>query len=78
MIDYIDYQQMKWLSIYGASVAIQCHQLIRDGRSGELSDNMESIKQHYNEEYEIFTLFWFQFCLIDLFFPSKKPSNIKC
>lgn len=45
MIDYIDYQQMKWLSIYGASVAIQCHQLIRDGRSGELSDNMESIKE---------------------------------
>lgn len=41
-------------------------------------DNMESMKQHYNEEYDIFTLFWFQFCLIDLFFPSKKPSNIKC
>jgi hypothetical protein len=45
MIDYKDYQQIKWLSIYGASVAIQCHQRMIDGHGGDLSEVIESIKE---------------------------------
>ena len=45
MIQYEDYQKMKWLSIYGASIAIQCHQRIRDGKGEDLAESMEDIKE---------------------------------
>jgi hypothetical protein len=45
MINYEDYQKIKWLSIYGASVAIQCHQRMIDGHGGDLSEVIESIKE---------------------------------
>lgn len=39
-----DFQKIKWLSIYGASVAIQCHQRMLDGHGGDLTDVIERIK----------------------------------
>jgi hypothetical protein len=39
-----DFQKIKWLSIYGASVAIQCHQRMLDGHGGDLTDVIDSIK----------------------------------
>lgn len=42
---YEDYQKIKWLSIYGASVAIQCHQRTLDGHGGDLTDVIERIKE---------------------------------
>jgi len=41
---YEDHQKFKWLSIYGAYVAVQCHQRMIDGHGGDLSDVIESIK----------------------------------
>jgi hypothetical protein len=40
-----DFQKIKWLSIYGASVAIQCHQRMLDGHGGDLTDVIEGIKE---------------------------------
>jgi hypothetical protein len=42
---YEDYQKIKWLSICGASVAIQCHQRMLDGHGGDLTDVIERIKE---------------------------------
>lgn len=42
---YEDYQKIKWLSVYGASIAIQSHQHLRDGRGGVLPEDMERIKE---------------------------------
>ena len=42
---YEDFQKIKWLSIYGASVAIQCHQRMLDGHGGDLTDVIERIKE---------------------------------
>lgn len=42
---YEDYQKMKWLSVYGASIAIQCHQQLRDGKGGVLPEDMERYKE---------------------------------
>jgi hypothetical protein len=42
---YEDFQKTKWLSIYGASVALQCHQQILDGKGSDFTDSMENIKE---------------------------------
>ena len=44
-ITYEDYKDFKWLSIYGAYVAIQCHQHLEDGKGLVLSEDMERIKK---------------------------------
>ena len=44
-ISYEDYKDFKWLSIYGAYVAIQCHQHLEDGKGGVSSEDMKRIKE---------------------------------
>ena len=45
MISYEDYQKMKWLAIYGSSIAIQANQLLMQGKGGSISFQMEKIKE---------------------------------
>jgi len=40
-----DFQKIKWLSIYAASIAIQCNQQLIDGRGGVLPEDMERYKE---------------------------------
>lgn len=44
-ITYEEYKDFKWLSIYGAYVAIQCHQHLEGGKGLVLSEDMERIKK---------------------------------
>lgn len=40
-----DFKQIKWLSVYGAYVAIQCHQHLEDGKGGVLPEDMKRFKE---------------------------------
>ena len=40
-----EFELQKWLAIYGASVALQCHQQKIDGKGSDFSNTMSSIKE---------------------------------
>ena len=42
---YEDFQKIKWLSVYGASIAIQSHQQLIDGKGGVLPEDMARYKE---------------------------------
>jgi len=44
-MDIKTYKEAKWLAVYGASVAAQCHQHYLDGRGGVTPDAMERIQE---------------------------------
>lgn len=47
LTDYSEYQKSKWLSIYSAYIALQCHHYINIERKGMslLAEDMKIIKQ---------------------------------
>jgi hypothetical protein len=45
LMTYEDFQKIKWLSVYGAYIAIQSHQQLIDGKGGVLPEDMERYKE---------------------------------
>ena len=43
--DYQEFMKHRWLAVYGASVAIQAHQHLLDGRGGVDFDTMQGFKE---------------------------------
>ena len=42
---YEDFQKIKWLSVYGAYIAIQSHQQLIDGKGEVLPEDMARYKE---------------------------------
>lgn len=50
---YEDYQQAKWISIYGAYIALKCSEFMQNNKGSFLQDEMQKIK---NEAVDIANL----------------------